>query len=389
MIWLFSQAWLLVAGFYFILNAMSIDLLLIVVLIVFGFISLYLLIKKQLDQTQSPQKVEDIVNQVFGLSVGKIAEQSKQILEGEKNVIKNDLENKQRAIEKLVGNLQEDLKQRQEEIRNLERDRTQKFSEINKALEQHKELTQDLKVSTEQLAKVLSNNQARGAWGERIIEDLLRANGLVEGIHYLKQAKQTDGQQRPDITLILPNHRNVPVDVKFPYAEIQKLSEAETKSARAEHLKQFNTDLRIKIDKVAEYIDPAKETLDYAILFVPNEMVFSFINQKMPDLVDRAMNKRVLIVSPFTFLIVARTVMESYRNFMIGDKLKEVVTYVDEFVGEWSKFREKFEKYGKTLTTLQKDYDDLTTTRVKQMERKIVKIEDVRQGNLLAAGPQD
>lgn len=365
---------------------MSIDLILILLLIVFGFVSLYFFIRKLIEQNQTQTKVEDIVNQVFGMSAAKIAQQSKQILEGEKDVIKAELESKQKAIETLVTNLQDDLKQRQEEIRGLERDRTQKFSEINKALEQHREITQDLKISTEQLAKVLSNNQARGAWGERIIEDLLRANGLVEGIHYLKQAKQSTLSQRPDITLLLPNNRNVPVDVKFPYAEIQKLSEAETKSGREEHLKQFQTDLRLKIDKVAEYIDPTQDTLDYAILFVPNEMVFSFINQKMPEIVDRAMNKRVLIVSPFTFLIVARTIMESYRNFMIGDKLKEVVTYVDDFITEWGRFREKFEKYGKTLITLQKDYDELTGTRVKQMEKRIDKIEIVRQGNLLPSG---
>lgn len=341
------------------------------------------MLKKQLEQKQSPKDIEDIVNQVFGMSVAKIAVQSKQILESEKDIIKNDLENKQKVIEKLVSNLQEDLKLRQDEIRSLEKDRTQKFSEINKALEQHKEMTHELKVSTEQLAKVLSNNQARGAWGERIIEDLLQSNGLIEGVHYLKQSKQSSSTLKPDITLLLPNNRNVPIDVKFPYSEIQKMSEADTKAARLVHVKQFHQDLKIKIDKVAQYIDPTQNTLDYAILFVPNEMVFSFINQKMPELIERAINKRVLIVSPFTFLIVARTVMESYRNFMIGDKLKEVVIYVDDFISEWGKFKDKFEKYGRSLGTLQKDYEDLTGTRVKQMDRKIDKIEDIRQGNLM------
>lgn len=362
---------------------MSLDLILILTLIISGFVSLYFFIKKLFDQKQSQNSVEDIVNQVFGMSVAKIATQSKQILEGEKDVIKNDLENKQKIIEKLVTNLQKDLQARQEEIRSLEKDRTQKFSEINQALEQHKEMTRDLKISTEQLAKVLSNNQARGSWGERIIEDLLQANGLVEGIHYLKQTKQNTSVLKPDITLLLPNKRNVPIDVKFPYSEIQKMGEAETKAAKEVHLKQFAIDLRIKIDKVAEYIDPTRDTLDYAILFVPNEMVFSFINQKMPELVDRAIAKKVLIVSPFTFLIVARTIMESYRNFMIGDKLKEVVIYVDDFITEWSKFKDKFEKYGRSLGTLQKDYEDLTGTRIKAMERKIEKIDSVRQGNVL------
>ncbi|MDH5533287.1 MAG: DNA recombination protein RmuC [Candidatus Pacebacteria bacterium] len=362
---------------------MPTDLIFIILLIIIGFISLYFLIKRLIEKSQTPDQIEDIVNQVFGKSAAKIAEQSKQILASEKETIQTDLANKQNAIEKLVINLQDDIKIRQDEIRNLEKDRTQKFSEINKTLEQHKELTQDLKISTEQLSKVLSNNQSRGAWGERIIEDLLLANGLVEGIHYLKQTKQSSTTLKPDITLLLPNDRNVPIDVKFPYSEIQKLSEAQTKSAKLAHLKQFSQDLKTKIDKVATYIDPTQNTLDYAIMFVPNEMVFSFINQKMPELVDRAISKKVLIVSPFTFLIVARTVMESYRNFMIGDKLKEVVSYVDDFVSEWSKFRDKFDKYGRSLATLQKDYEEITGTRVKQMERKISKIEDVRQGNLL------
>ncbi len=153
-------------------------------------------------------------------------------------------------------------------------------------------------------------------------------------------------------------------------------------------MKQFESDLKQKITKVAEYIDPSHDTLDYAIMFVPNEMVFSFINQKYPHLIDLAMTKRVMIVSPFTFLIVARTVMESYRNFMIGDKLKEVVKYVDEFVGEWSKFKSKFEKYGRSLDTLKSDYEELTGTRVRQMERRIERIEDVRHGTSLEEGKQ-
>ena len=118
-------------------------------------------------------------------------------------------------------------------------------------------------------------------------------------------------------------------------------------------------------------------------MFVPNEAVFSIINQSLPNIVDMAMGKRVLIVSPFTFLIVVRTVMESYRNFMIGDKLKEVVRYIDDFVTEWDKFKTGFEKYGRTISVLQKDYEDLTGTRVRVMEKKIVKVKGYSAGTLL------
>jgi DNA recombination protein RmuC len=364
-------------------ESMSGEILLVLGVIVTGFVALYFLLKTTLQHNQSPAQLEQVVNQVFGLSASKIAEQSRQLLSSERETIHVDIENKRQAIEELVKQLQLDLKTRQDEIRTLEQDRTRKFSELTTQIEQHRKLTDELRISTQQLATVLSNNQQRGEWGERIIEDLLEANGLVEGVHYVKQTKLDGSALRPDITLLLPNERVVPVDVKFPYSEIQKMAVAETKPAREAHLKQFGVDLKSKITKVAEYINPEANTLDYAILFVPNEMIFSFINQRFPDLVDEAIAKRVLIVSPFTFLIVARTVIESYRNFMISDKLRDVVRYVDEFVKEWGVFKDKFAKYGRSLDTLKTDYEELTTTRVRQLERKIEKIETVRQGGLL------
>lgn len=362
---------------------MQTDLVIIIVLLVAGFVGLYLLIRQLIGQNRPKQtELEDMVNKVFGMSVAKIAAQSKQILEGEKDTIKTDLENKQQVIEKLVKQVQLDLQRQQDELHTLEKERTKQFGSITTAIDEHRKLTDELKVSTKQLASILSNNQQRGEWGERIIEDLMQANGLMEGVHYSRQSKLGTSTLRPDIMLLLPNKRTVAVDVKFPYAEIQKLANAETKEAQQTHLKQFAIDLKQKITKVALYIDPAQDTLDYAILFVPNEMVFSFINQKFPDLVDEAMGKRVMIVSPFTFLIVARTVMESYRNFMVGDKLKEVVKYIDEFVGEWSKFKDKFDKYGRSIATLQTDYEELTTTRIRQMDKKIDKVQSYRQGQL-------
>jgi len=361
----------------------SVQFFLLIIVLLGGFGALFWYLKKSLGTTGSNQNMEDTVNKIFGLTTQKIAEQSREILQSEKETIRVDLENKHQSIEKLVRNLQDELKERQGEIRSLEQDRVKKFTEITTTLEQHRKLAEDLRISTQQLASVLSNNQMRGSWGERIIEDVLRSNGLIEGVHYAKQTKLTDTTLKPDITLLLPNDRNVPVDVKFPYSEIQKMATADTKEAKEAHLKQFAIDLRARVKKVAAYISPEYHTLDYAILFVPNEMVFSFINQRFPDIADEAIAQRVIIVSPFTFLIVARTIIESYRNFMMEDKLRDIVRYVSEFTDEWGKFQEEFLKFGRSLESLRSGYDTLTTTRTKQMEKKVKKIESYQQGNLL------
>ncbi len=356
-------------------------LFLLFLLLIAALVIFYLAIKKLLENKDSVAdevELENMVHKVFGMTANKLVEQSKQALSSEKDVIKNDLANKQAMMEKMIKELRSEMNEQQQEIRNIEKDQIDKISKVSTAVEEHRQLTKELKVSTEALAKVLSNNQTRGAWGERIIEDLLQANGLQEGIHYLRQAKLGDSVMKPDITLLLPDKRVVPVDVKFPYQEVQKMSVAESQSDKQVHVQQFKRDLKAKVDKVAEYISPENDTLDYAIMFVPNEALFSFINQKFPDIIDEALAKKVIICSPFSFLIVARTVMESYRNFMVGKKIKEVIKQIDAFATEWLRFDEEFAKFGRSIESLQKNYDTLTGTRKKQMEKRIAKIEQYR-----------
>jgi DNA recombination protein RmuC len=352
---------------------MSSEIVLILVFIVIGFGAVYFALR-HLMTAQKNKEMESLVQSAFGKSAQVIAEQSKLILQSEKDVIATDMAHRHKSIEELVVRLQNDLGKQQAEIRLLEQDRSKKFGELVSSLDSHRKLTDELNISTKRLSQVLSNNQARGEWGERIIEDLLQANGLMEGIHYERQKKLSGLELRPDITLLLPNHRIVAVDVKFPYAEMQKLLNADTKDQKQQHLKQFHQDLKSKIIKVAEYIQPGSDTLDYAILFVPNEMVFSFINQQLSEIIDFAMSKRVLLVSPFTFLIVAKTVHESYRNFMVSDSLRSAVATVEDFVGEWDKFKEHIAKYGRTIQTLQSDYEQLTGARVRQLDKKVEKV---------------
>lgn len=360
----------------------TVNVLLLVLLLALVLGVFYLLIKnllqRQNENTQLEAHLEDTVNKIFGMTANKIAAQSRNILAGEKDTIKTDLANKQAVIEKLVRQLQEDMKERQVEIRDIEKKQIDKISQVTAAVDEHRKLTEELRVSTQQLAKVLSNNQTRGAWGERIIEDLLQANGLQEGVHYLRQSKLGDSGLKPDITLLLPDKRNVPVDVKFPYQEIQKWQLTEDSAEKKGHLQQFKRDLKIKIDKVAAYISPENDTLDYAILFVPNEMLFTFINQKFPDVIDEALQKKVILCSPFSFLVVARTVMESYRNFMMGKKLKQVIKHIDAFVQEWQRFQGDFEKLGVGIDRVQRSFADLSGLRRRQLDKKIDKIDQYR-----------
>lgn len=361
------------------------DIYLITTLIIAGFTLTGWYISRKMKELQSPtleeEKTKKIINQVFGEITQKVTEQAKSVLSADKDAIYKDNAHKREIIEKLITDLKREIDDRQSEIRELEKDRNKKFGDITRAIEEHRLITQELKTSTQSLGRMLSNNQVRGAWGEKIIEEILKNAGLIENIHYQKQKALGSTAVKPDITLLLPNGRKVSVDVKFPYSQMQNAAETQVTTEKKEFLKLFEKDVREKLTQIEKrgYINPAEGTLDYAIMFVPNEMLFSFINQKFPDLIDEAMQKKIMIVSPFTFLIVARTVMESYKNFMMENNLKKIIQHIQAFSAEWEHFTTEFNKFDDSINKLRDLYDQISQTRYKKMKLRIKQVDDYQQ----------
>lgn len=357
-----------------------------VAVMIFVHVKLSSLSKSGLDE----QGTKAMMNQVYGELSDKILAQTKAVLETDKEAIFKDNKHSKDTIERLVKDLKTEIDTRQKEIRSLEQDRNTKFGEITRAIGEHRKITEALTVSTQSLSQILSNNQVRGQWGERIIEDILQSAGLIESIHYERQKALSKNGSIPDITLLLPNKRKVAIDVKFPYAQVQLMVNATDASTKRQYLKLFEKDVKEKILQLDKrgYINVEAGTLDYAILFVPNEQLFSYINQQFPHLIDEAMNRKIMIVSPFTFLIVARTVMEAYRNFMIENNLRTIIGYINHFIIEWDRFKQDFDKFDGSLAKLRDHFDQIYTTRYKQMDLRLRRIKEYEQLNPISETKQ-
>src|SRR5206468_4008590 len=132
--------------------------------------------------------------------------------------------------------------------------------------------TESLKISNEGLKNLLANNLLRGEWGEQVAEDLLLADGFVEKLNYIKQATTTEG--RPDFTILLPDGYKLNVDAKFPFDDLITYQEAKTSAEKKRALASFNTSIKNKIKGITskDYIDPENQTLDFVVMFIPNEM---------------------------------------------------------------------------------------------------------------------
>lgn len=280
-----------------------------------------------------------------------------------------DLDNKREEISRIVKNLEDYMK-------SAEKERIDTYSALKTSVEESRKITEKLSVSTEGLKKVLSDNQVRGQFGEQVAEDLLKMAGFVKGVDYEFNKKQEGSQTRPDFAVFLPDGTRINVDSKFPYANLQNMSEAEDKVTKTKYMKDFEKDVKEKIKQVTtrDYINPTDKTVDFVILFIPNEMIFSFIYEKMPDIVESAMQSRVVLAGPFSFTAILRMIRQSYENFRVQSNIYNIIAHVKAFEKEFGVFSEAFLKIGDRIDALDKQYDTVSTTRFKQLEKRMDKV---------------
>ncbi len=316
------------------------------------------------------EKFPEILNQANQSLIST----ANQKLAAEKQDIATDLGNKKQAIETLVSEIRKQLEDNNKKIEQAEQGRIGSFESLKTQLSQQAQLTQQLSVTTEGLKKILNNNQLRGQFGEQIAEDLLKMAGFVGGTDYQKQLE--GATSRPDFTIFMPDGSHLNVDSKFPYANLVKMAETEDKESKENFKRAFLQDIKNKIKEVTtrDYIDPSTKTVDFVLLFIPNEMIFSFIYENFPELWQEALVKKVVMAGPFSFTALLRLIRQSYDSFKLQSNLQEVLTQIQSFQNEFAKYNQEFEKIGDKIEAVAKQYEAVNSTRTRQLVRTMDKI---------------
>lgn len=209
-----------------------------------------------------------------------------------------------------------------------------------------------------ELQQILDNKQARGAFGESQLNDIV-ADGLPESA-YEFQHTLSNGK-RADCLIRLPNPPGpVVVDSKFPLEAYQKLRAAEDETETRAALAQLKSDtLKHAQDIAGKYIIPG-ETADAALMFLPSESIFSELHLRLPDMVEKCRALRVYPVSPNTMSLTLNTVRAIMRDVKMRQQAgliqKEVenllvdVARLDERIG---KLRGHFDLAGKDIELIE------------------------------------
>lgn len=247
-------------------------------------------------------------------------------------------------------------------------------------LEKATQETKRLHETTSQLREALANPQRRGRWGERMAEDVLRLAGFTEGISFFKQQMLTDGS-KPDFTFPLPGGQRVHMDVKFPLANYLRVLDAVDDSARESFTHQFMMDVRKRVKEVTTraYIDPAGGTVECVLVFIPNEQVYGFIHEHDPSLLDDALNSKVVLCSPFSLYAVLTVIRQSMDSFRFAQNSRRILEIVGEFRKQWIKYVDVMDKMGRKIEEAGETYRELASTRTRQLDRQLEKIDDMVQ----------
>ena len=322
-------------------------------------------------QQETEQMIASMAGQTLRDAQAQLLTIAQEKLGNETATAQRELGHKQEMVAQLVGQIRQELVRNQEYMKaNTER-QVATFASLSKELETYKQITQDLRGSTDDLKNVLSNNQLRGAFGEQVAENLLRMAGFVVGQDYVFNKTQEFSDTRPDFTIFLPDKTKINVDAKFPYSSLVKMSATDDKQEKEMHLKQFASDVRQKIKQVTtrDYINPEEKTVDFVILFIPNEMVFSFIYDQLNDVWEDAMQKKVILAGPFSFTALLRMIKQAYTNFRYQQNIHQVVGLIQKFEQEYDKYDEQFLKIGERIESLGKQYREVSVTRSNKLNK--------------------
>jgi DNA recombination protein RmuC len=205
--------------------------------------------------------------------------------------------------------------------------------------------------------------QARGAWGELILERLLESAGLIKGQDYLTQETLTtdDGRRlRPDVILRLPDQRHLVIDSKVSLIAYEQAANATDELIRAAAGKNHAAAVRTHVDQLSakRYEDTGKlVTPDYVLMFVPIEPAFVLALEHDRGLYDWAFDRRVILCTAPTLLVTLKTVASLWRQDRQAKNVQAIADrggrLYDKFVGLYL----DLEKIGEHLKRLRDCYD--------------------------------
>lgn len=234
------------------------------------------------------------------------------------------------------------------------------------------------------LQDILKNPKQRGVLGEFFLEQTLK-NVLPPGGYEMQYSFGKDDKTGKELivdAVVFVKDKIIPIDAKFSLENYERILNTSDKVAREKLEQQFKQDLKNRIDETAKYVLPHKNTMDFAFMFIPSEAIYydllvnkvGAIKVNTRDLIEYAFrDKKVIIVSPTSFLAYLQTVLQGLKAMRIEEKTKEIKANIEKLGRHMSSYDEFMKKLGLSMSTTVNHYNN-AYKEFKKIDKDITKI---------------
>ena len=299
----------------------------------------------------------------------------KQDLQGIQQLINQSQSHLNERIDKNNSAMQASVQKQMSESSKLIIDVTERLTKLDETNKRVVDVADELKT----LQNVLQNPKQRGVLGEYYLQTVL--DNVLPVNRYKLQYKFKDGDI-VDAVIFLEKDKILPIDSKFSLENYNRLVEEKNKDQRAIYVKRFKQDLKTRIDETSKYIRPSENTMDFAFMFIPSEAIYNdLLTNKIGtadtasrDLIEYAFqDKKVIIVSPTTFMAYLQTVLQGLRSLQIEDQAKEIQKRVGMLGRHIKSYEEFMHKLGGSLSTTVNHYNN-AHKELKKVDKDVVNI---------------
>ena len=276
-------------------------------------------------------------------------------------------------LDKSSRSMQDSLQTQMKESFRLIKDVTEGLTKLDETNKQVVSFADQL----QNLQDILKNPKQRGILGEYYLETVLQ-NVMPPGSFQMQYTFE-NGEIVDAVVFI--KDRIVPIDSKFSLDNYNRILGTNDTTEKERLEKLFKQDLKLRIDEAAKYVRPEEGTMDFAFMFIPSEGIYYdlLINQvgtvktNTRDLIEYAFGKKVIIVSPTSFLAYLQTVLQGLKSLQIEEKVHDVIKNVGELGKHLGAYRDYQLKLGNALGTVVNHYN-ATEKEFKKIDREVMKI---------------
>jgi len=266
-------------------------------------------------------------------------------------LLQNQINEMAKTLDSKLGESTKVIQQQFGQSAKIIQDVTEKLVRLDETNKQVVNFADQLK----NLQDILKNPKQRGILGEYYLETVLK-NVLPPG-SYKMQYGFKDGVIVDAVVFV--DKRIIPIDSKFSLENYNRILEARDEIEKKRYESAFIGDLKTRIDETSKYVKPEENTMDFAFMFIPSEAVYydllinkvGAITDDTKNLINYAGNKKVIIVSPTSFLAYLQTVLQGLRNQKISEQTQGIIKQVINLEKHFAAYYEYLSKLGRNLDT--------------------------------------